>query len=247
MKHIYICDDELIYREQISSLINRSIEQQQYSLTVKAKTNHTSELLALDFDHSDSIYFLDVNIIGSPINGFELGKEIRRRDPRGWIIFVTTFEELAVETFKYRLEAMDYIVKDQPDNIAKRIELCLASIMEQEVPAPVEEVSKTLTVKFADELIRMVLSEIVFIETSSRSHMVVIHSIDQTIETAGNLHELEDQLTEQFVRSHRSFLVNRAYIKRFDLKQNLLELSTGQTCLVARRMKKSLKEVLALL
>ncbi|MBP1042249.1 response regulator transcription factor [Vagococcus sp. BWB3-3] len=246
MKHIYICDDELIYREQISSLINHSIIGHQYSLMVKAKTSSTTELLAIDFDHSESVYFLDVNIIGSPINGFELGKEIRRRDPRGFIIFVTTFEELAVETFKYRLEAMDYIVKDQPDNIANRIELCLASIMEQQLPEPLEE-SKMLTVKFADELLLIALSEIVFIETSSRSHMVVIHTIDQTIETAGNLQELEAQLTEEFVRSHRSFLVNRAYIKSFNLKQNLLELSTGQTCLVARRMKKSLKEVLALL
>lgn len=246
MKQIYLCDDELIYREQINSLINRTIDQQNYSLTVTAKVKQTSDLLALSFDHSNSIYFLDVNIIGSPINGFELGKEIRRRDPGGFIIFVTTFEELAVETFKYRLAAMDYIVKDQPDKMAKRIELCLKSIMEQEVMASPEEI-KTLTLKFADELIRVALAEIVFIETSSRSHMVVIHTLSQTIETAGNLHELEEQLDEEFVRSHRSFLVNRAYIKRFNLKHNVLELSTGQTCLVARRMKKSLKEVLALL
>lgn len=246
MKDVYICDDELIYREQLSSLITSAIKGHNYSLTITAKAKSTSELLGLTFDHTDSVYFLDVNIIGSPINGFELGKEIRRRDPRGFIIFVTTFEELAFETFKYRLEAMDYIVKDQPEKIANRIELCLESIMEQKSLEPTEE-TKTLTVKFADELIRIALAEIVFIETSSRSHMVIIHTTDQTIETAGNLQELEEQLTDEFVRSHRSFLVNRTYIKRFDLKHNVLELTTGQTCLVARRMKKSLKEVLALL
>lgn len=248
MKKIYICDDELVYREQLASLLESVIEQHEYPLVIALKAQTTHELLECDFDHSTSIYFLDVNIVGSSINGFELGKEIRRRDPRGFIIFVTTFEELAFETFKYRLEAMDYIVKDQPDKLSNRIASCLESIMEREEGQLTSEAEEAfLTVKFGDEMIRLVIADIIFIETSNRSHMVVIHTTNQTIEIAEKLQELEEKLSDQFIRSHRSFLVNRMYLKRYDLKQNVLELTTGHICLVSRRMKKSLKEALALL
>ena len=245
MKKIYLCDDELIYREQLDSLLKHTIVQQDYPLMIKLKAKNSEELLAESIDCSDSIYFLDVNLIGSALNGFELGKEIRRRDPRGVIIFITTFEELAFETFNYRLEAMDYIVKDQPEKIAERIASCLASIMERELAKPnLAKEEELLVVKFGDEIIRLLVSEIIFIETSNRSHMVIIHTKTQTIEVVDNLKKMEEVLSTQFIRSHRSFLVNLAYITRYNLKQNILELTTGQTCLVSRKMKKILKETL---
>lgn len=245
MKKIYVCDDELIYREQISSILEKAIIHYDYPLVVELKAKNSEELLKAPIDHSDSVYFLDVNLIGSKLNGFELGKEIRRRDPRGFIIFITTFEELAFETFKYRLEAMDYIVKDQPDKIAERMTSCLKSIMERELVNPnLSSEEELLVVKFGDEIIRLSVSEIIFIETSNRSHMVIIHTKTQTIEIVDNLQKMEEVLSPQFIRSHRSFLVNQAYIVRYNLKQNILELTTGQSCLVSRRMKKILKETL---
>ncbi|MHC5229923.1 LytR/AlgR family response regulator transcription factor [Enterococcus sp. LJL99] len=245
MKKIYLCDDELIYREQINSIIKHAIDHYDHPLMIELKAKNSEELLAASIDHSSSIYFLDVNLIGSKLNGFELGKEIRRRDPRGFIIFITTFEELAFETFKYRLEAMDYIVKDQPEKITERIASCLASIMERELANPdLTNEEELLVVKFGDEIIRLSVSEIIFIETSNRSHMVIIHTKTQTLEIVDNLQKLEEVLSTGFIRSHRSFLVNQAYITRYNLKQNILELTTGQSCLVSRRMKKILKETL---
>ena len=43
--------------------------------------------------------------------GFRLGRELRRRDPRGTLVYITSYEDLAWRTFQYHLEAFDYIVK----------------------------------------------------------------------------------------------------------------------------------------
>lgn len=49
------------------------------------------------------------------MNGFELAQEIRKFDPRGFIIFITTHAELSYMTFTYKVEALDYIIKDDID------------------------------------------------------------------------------------------------------------------------------------
>ena len=52
------------------------------------------------------------NDLGADINGINLGEEIRQLDPTGYIIFITTHAELSHLTFKYKVEALDYIIKD---------------------------------------------------------------------------------------------------------------------------------------
>ena len=48
------------------------------------------------------------------INGIKLGSEIRKYDPIGNIIFVTSHSELTYLTFVYKVSAMDFIFKDDP-------------------------------------------------------------------------------------------------------------------------------------
>ena len=52
--------------------------------------------------------------IRSDINGIKLGSEIRKYDPIGNIIFVTSHSELTYLTFVYKVSAMDFIFKDDP-------------------------------------------------------------------------------------------------------------------------------------
>ena len=65
--------------------------------------------------------FLDVELKNEPMDGFGLGKIIRETDPRGFIIYVTAFEELAFETFRYHLEALDYIIKGDMEKMLNGI------------------------------------------------------------------------------------------------------------------------------
>lgn len=66
---------------------------------------------------------LDIQL--STDNGIKLGSEIRKHDPVGNIIFVTSHSELTYLTFVYKVAAMDFIFKDDPAELRTRIIDCL--------------------------------------------------------------------------------------------------------------------------
>ena len=51
--------------------------------------------------------------------------EIRKYDPIGNIVFVTSHSELTYLTFVYKVAAMDFIFKDDPDQLKTRVLDCL--------------------------------------------------------------------------------------------------------------------------
>ena len=61
-------------------------------------------------------YFLDIQL-EADMNGIKLGSEIRKHDPVGNIIFVTSHSELTYLTFVYKVAAMDFIFKDDPSEL----------------------------------------------------------------------------------------------------------------------------------
>lgn len=67
---------------------------------------------------------LDIQL-STDINGIKLGSEIRKHDPVGNIIFVTSHSELTYLTFVYKVAAMDFIFKDDPAELRTRIIDCL--------------------------------------------------------------------------------------------------------------------------
>ena len=64
------------------------------------------------------------------MTGLTLAQEIRKYDPRGFIIFVTTHSEMSYMTFIYKLEALDFILKDEPKELPKIILHCKNRQME---------------------------------------------------------------------------------------------------------------------
>ena len=97
------------------------------------------------------------------MDGFGLGQEIRRLDSRGFLIYVTAFQDLAFETFRYHLEALDYIVKGNPRKMQEGIRHCLKVITERMRREEGEE-REFFSVKVMDVVRHIPVDEIVFRE-----------------------------------------------------------------------------------
>ena len=108
MLNIVICEDNNIQRSTIEKFIKNSIAKNDFSFRIKLSTNDP-EVVLKNIGNGD-IYFLDVDL-KNKINGFKLAERIRNIDSLGYIIFITTHSELTYLTFKYRVEAMDFIFK----------------------------------------------------------------------------------------------------------------------------------------
>ena len=124
---IYLCDDEDAVRHQIQTALEWKIFVENYDMRVVCSAAGARELLTAAENEKRGIYFLDVELKDGEWDGFRLGQELRRRDPHGTLVYITSYGDLAWRTFQYHLEAFDYIVKE-PEQIGPSASQCLSEI-----------------------------------------------------------------------------------------------------------------------
>lgn len=190
-----------------------------FHFKIKLATHNPEELYEIVAKApQQGIYFLDVDLGEDVMNGFELGKRIRAIDSRGFIIYVTTHDELLPETFKYRLEALDYIVKDEPEKLNASITACLEAINKR-MASDLRENREYFSVEKGARITYVPVEEIVYFETTAKKHVIAVVTKNDVIEFYGNLFEVEGKLGKGFLRVHRSYLVNSIHIKFCDHKK----------------------------
>ena len=166
----------------------------------------------LEASRNTGIYFLDIDL-NSDMNGMKLAQQIRLFDPRGFIIFITAHSELSYMTFQYRVEAMDFVLKDNPAEVKVKIRECLLNAMER-YTLQTNKTHKVYTIETGGRKISVDYNDIFFFETSGNIHKVILHAKDRQIEFFSTIKELTNTLGGDFVRCHRSFLVNKKNIKK---------------------------------
>ncbi len=161
------------------------------------------------------VLFIDIELPG--MNGMELARKLRQRGYCDLIVFTTNFEEYVYEG--YEVEAFRYLRK--PVRI-QDIAVCMerADRIMQE---------KMLVFTFNRKRYSIPYRDISYI--SSYGHYLTVHTREQDYDWKYLLKELQPQLPEQFIRCHRSFIVNLDYMRRLDGKRMFLK--TGEEIDVA--------------
>lgn len=161
------------------------------------------------------LVFLDIEM---PVfNGFEILSRIKHQ-PK--VVFVTAYDQYAVKAFEE--DSIDYLLKPiEPGRLEKTIKK-----LAQRQPAVPDYAHlealikgtrtksdiKTLTVKIGDKILLVKLDTIIFIEAEDR--YVFLHTTDGKKHlTDFTISSLEERLTAQFVRIHRSHIINTDHIK----------------------------------
>lgn len=236
---IYLCDDEDVIRHQIQTALEWKIFSENYDMKVVCSTANAQELLDAAVNGKQGIYFLDVELNDSEWDGFRLGRELRRRDPYGTLVYITSYGDLAWRTFQYHLEAFDYIVKGS-EPIGPSAAQCLDEIHAR-LLAKRQTPTETFTLRTGEMVRHVPLHDILFFETAPAPHHVFLHTSSSRMDFLGSLNELEVQLGERFIRTHRAYLVAADKIEAVDLKHNKL-WAGGHECLLSRTGKAELRK-----
>ena len=235
---IYLCDDEDAVRHQIQTALEWKILVENYDMQVVCSASTAQELLDAAENERRGIYFLDVELKDGAWDGFRLGQELRRRDPHGTLVYITSYRDLAWRTFQYHLEAFDYIVKER-EQIGPSVSRCLGEI-HMRLLAERRDPAEMFTLRTGDAVRHVPLGDILFFETASAPHHVLLHTANSRMDFLGSLNELETQLGDRFIRTHRAYLVAADKIEAVDLKHNKL-WAGGHECLLSRAGKGKLK------
>lgn len=115
-----------------------------------------------------------------------------------------------------------------------------AEALDKRVSARMRDV---YSIRSGDRVRHIPVERTLFFETAVKPHHVILHSVDGWLDFIGRLNDIERRLDGSFIRTHRSYLVNRKKITEMDLRHNRIKVGDG-VCLVSRKMKSVLLEKL---
>jgi DNA-binding LytR/AlgR family response regulator len=193
-----IVDDEPLAIEILESYVGK-IEQLELAGTFR------NAVSAFGFLQSNTVDVIFLDIQMPKLSGIDFLKSLKN-PPK--VIFTTAFRDYAIEGFE--LEVVDYLLKPIPfDRFLKAV----AKVLHQ--PAPATAALKLDTngdnsfvyFKVDKKMVKTKMTDILYIE--SIKDYVKVKTSEKEIITQQKISYLEESLPkEQFLRIHRSFIIN---------------------------------------
>lgn len=231
MLSVYICEDNPHHLMRYKTIIENLILMEEFDIKLQAAVTNPEELLYFarlhqqDSGNGGAFYLLDIHL-NADMDGFQLAQSIRQFDSRSFIAFITTHSELAMLTFQYQIEAMDYILKDESWNVGIRIRTCLENALARyhaftSVPM--------ISFKTASRTIHIPEHTILYIRSSTIPHEIHIVTRNGVHVLYGSLKYCMEHLSSDFVRCNKSMILNIQCIDYIDGKTLSIVLTNGES------------------
>lgn len=230
---IIICEDELLYQKSIDTKIEQWKQLYGYADVKKSFFASSEDFLeqwekGLDAD----IIFLDI-LFHYEMDGMTVAKKIRETDPSILIVFITNSEAYLKEG--YQVRAFRYLNKPVCyEDIAQ----CLDVAYQQHTVTHNEYLILTST----GQRLALRYADILYLEARSPYTVIHIQGKKEVTQVRCRFSELLPKLPEeQFVRCHRSYIVNILHVRRI-LRRELV-LSSSENLPVSRPCTESINAV----
>ena len=175
----------------------------------------------LEHDTIDAI-FCDINM--PDLNGMDFVKSL---DVPPLIIFTTAYSEYAVDS--YRLGAIDYLLKpfglQEFQRAANRIKERLESRTDGHNPTSQQDPDQ-LFIRTDYRIVSVRISSIRYIEAMSEYLKIWTEGQQKPIITLLSMKKLEERLPSNFMRIHRSYIVNLNKIQEVNKNRIFLDSQT---------------------
>jgi two-component system LytT family response regulator len=197
--------------------------------------------------HQPDLIFLDIQM--PKINGFEM-LELIDNPPQ--VIFTTAFEEYAIKAFD--AHAADYLLKpfskERFDKAIQKLSQQHTTVVPEVVETALQSTlqSNRIVVKDNGKIKIIPVAQVHYLEAAD--DYVKIITAEGPFLKKKTMQYFENSLPPQeFIRIHRSYIINAQLITRIDLHEkdsHLALLTTGQRLPVSKAGYAKLKEVLGI-
>lgn len=241
---VVIIDDEPLARSMVIEYL-----QAYPAMQVVQECNDGFEGVKAIQQHQPDLVFLDIQM--PKINGFEM-LELIENPPS--VIFATAFEEYAIKAFE--THAVDYLLKPfSKDRFDKAMQKFLnqqpakpqqtQALLETVTPTPAQ--TGRIVLKDGGKIKIIPVHTIQYLEAAD--DYVKIITAEGSFLKKKTMQYFEDSLNQQFVRVHRSYIINTQLITRIDPYEkdgHLVLLNTGARLPVSKAGYVKLKEMLGI-
>lgn len=168
-------------------------------------------------NHISDIFFLDIQLEG--MNGLDIAKKLRAENYTGTILFLTSFREYVFEG--YEVHALNYLLKPIQQST---LYLCMNEIAKQML-------GNYYIFRNKQEIIQIPYHKI--LTFSSNLHYIDILTVSQTFYQYTTLNSVLQHLPQDFIRVHRSYIVNMSHI--YKITKNTIILSNNLQVKIGRQ------------
>lgn len=215
-----IADDEPIARQILEGYISEIP-----NLELVASAKNAFEVMEILQEHHVDILFLDINM--PKLSGLGLLKTLQQKPE---VIITTAYAEYAVEGFE--LSVTDYLLK--PFSLERFLQAILKVQQKSVIPANTGEAKTSLFVKSDKKIIKIDVDEIQYIEAYGNYIKIFTEKMTLTPQT---LSDFLDKLPHDFIRIHKSFVINFNTLKLID--GNQIVLQSGAKLPIGKSYKKA--------
>ena len=218
-----IADDEPLLRDRITTCLGRLWPE----LRIVAQARNGREAVEMFDEHLPQIAFLDVHMPG--MNGIEAARYMGQRAE---LVFVTAYEQYAVEAF--RQGAIDYVVKPiDEERLAETVRRLRAKLAHapQAADSAIEGTLEQLAAHIRERMappahlqwikasvgstVRLIpVEQVVYLKSDTKYTLVVWEGGEALIRKT--IREMADELDPAvFAQIHRSAIVNLNHVRQF--------------------------------
>lgn len=175
--------------------------------------------------------FVDINM--PDLNGMDFVKSLLNPP---LVVFTTAYSEYAIEG--YKVNAVDYLLKpfglDDFQRAANKV-LRQYQLLHQSQPAPApaqmvatptEEESNVLFVKSEYRMVRIDIRQIRYVEAMSEYLRLYLEGEAKPVIALLSMKKLEERLPQNFMRVHRSYIVNLQKIQQVERGRIVMDKDT---------------------
>lgn len=202
-------DDDLYYINESKRIIDKVMMNYDINYSFIVHDKYRKELLNKDN--------FKVYIISYKRDTLELIKHIREEldDWKSLIIIVYKNSEDKSKILKENLFIVDYISirKNFKEKLLRNIQICLKNY---------DQRPNSLRYSYKNILYSIEFHKILYIEKEQDNKRCIIHTKNKKYYIPGTLNKIKKSLDNRFIKTSRSFIVNKEQMNSYDTKSNII-------------------------
>lgn len=240
MIHIYLCEDDSSQLQFFTDMISKYIVERNIDADIFSARSDPKDTLKDVEENGDhqALFLLDVDLSGYDMNGFDLCREIKKRNGNFFFAFLTSKDELAYKAFEYELDILDYILKEPKHFLNHELGANLSNRLDRIIEKIKREKSKdkdTIWVECGSRKVEIAIDSMICIQSIKGEHHLEIITENRRLIVTQSLEQMKSILADYVIEVSKSCLVMKTKIQEIDRKKRFVTMKNGMQCEIAFR------------
>lgn len=228
--NIAICDDEKMFCSELEAMLNHAAQ----ILNMKAEIEpwYSGETLIdhLSNGYHADVIFLDIELIR--LTGIDVGLYIREvlENMYTQIVYVSSKQGYAMQLFK--TQPFDFLIKPIAERQILTIMSKLMKIWSYH--------NRYFEYQYGRERFKIPFDDILYFK--SDRHKVIIVKAHEELEYYGKLIDIISDTPPQFLMIHKSYLINRDYVKKYAF--DFVEMNNSHILSISKAFRKEVRQTI---